>query len=184
LEPQTTKIDFTGEVEAFQGRKKARLEELQSRPLALPPPKPLASAPTCHEVAGFMPGRLEFETEYENEAETLIKDLEFGQVLAFGGDDQPAAVPPPPGQGVALVVASEPGADGDKEEPKEGEEVAKVEEKEVEPEVELELKLAILEMFNERYDRRVMSKELIFDRGLINYRTASQPLPNAEPLTV
>ncbi len=179
---QTSHPDLDTDVEAFAARKKARLEELQARPLALPPPKPLASAPTCHEVAGFMPGRLEFEHEYENEAETLIKDLEFAQVLDFGGDSQPQGVPPPPGQGVALVVAPEVGANGEGEaepakeedEPKEGEEAAaKAEEKEVEPEAELELKLTVLEMFNERYDRRVMAKDFIFDRGLMNYRTVS-----------
>ena len=49
----------------------------------------------------------------------------------------------------------------------------KSQEKEVEPEAELELKLTVLEMFNERYDRRVMAKDFIFDRGLMNYRTVS-----------
>lgn len=33
-----------------------------------------------------MPGRLEFETEYEQEAENLTKDMEFGKVYDFGGD--------------------------------------------------------------------------------------------------
>jgi transcriptional adapter 2-alpha len=36
-----------------------------------------------------MPGRLEFETEWENDAEALIKDMEFGLVHRYGGDDQP-----------------------------------------------------------------------------------------------
>lgn len=75
--------------ETFQARKKARIEEAQQRPVPIPPPKPLASAPTCHEIAGFMPGRLEFETEWENDAEALIKDMEFGLVHRYGGDDQP-----------------------------------------------------------------------------------------------
>lgn len=40
--------------------------------------KPIsASVPSCHEVQGYMPGRLEFEVEYENEAEVPIKDMIF-----------------------------------------------------------------------------------------------------------
>lgn len=35
-----------------------------------------------------MPGRLEFEHEYENEAEMSVKDLEFDQDLAEGADDE------------------------------------------------------------------------------------------------
>jgi transcriptional adapter 2-alpha len=39
-----------------------------------------------HEIATFLPGRLEFEHEIDNEAEDLVKDLEFGVCLAWGGD--------------------------------------------------------------------------------------------------
>ena len=54
---------------------------------APPPPKvPPTSAPGVHEVATFLPGRLEFEHELDNEAEDLVKDLEFGICLAYGGD--------------------------------------------------------------------------------------------------
>lgn len=53
----------------------------------LPPPKvPPTSAPGVHEIATFLPGRLEFEHELDNEAEELIKDLEFGICLQYGGD--------------------------------------------------------------------------------------------------
>lgn len=108
-----------------------------------------------------MPGRLEFETEYENEAETLVKDLEFGRVYQFGGDLQPAGEPP----------AKEAGEDEEEEEEEEKGPPPKMGEAEGdEPESELELKLAILEMFNERYDKRMANKELIFDRGLMNYK--------------
>ncbi|GAA5880125.1 hypothetical protein JCM3774_004156 [Rhodotorula dairenensis] len=178
--------------EPFQARKKARLEELQSRPIPLPPPKPLASAPTCHEIGGFMPGRLEFEHEWENEAEMLIKDLEFGRVYHFGGESQPAAVDPPLADDTAAAMAV--GSAADKQLASSGSggttdaEVQVVEptppvvdekplpdgEKEGdEPEAELDLKLSILEMFNERYDKRMAAKDLIFDRGLINYKTMS-----------
>lgn len=100
-----------------------------------------------------MPGRLEFETEYENEAETLVKDMDFGKVYQFGGDEQPGPE----------VEAVKPEGAADEEGGDELEE-------------ELELKLAVLEMFNERYDRRVAAKELIFDRGLMNYKTVSARL--------
>lgn len=119
----------------------------------------MASAPTCHDVAGFMPGRLEYETEYENDAETLVKDMEFGKVYQFGGDEQPAADDAPivevvKVEGEEAVLPTPPTPD--------------------EPEGDLVLKLAILEMFNERYDRRMAAKEIIFDRGLMNYRTVSR----------
>ncbi|GAA6042350.1 hypothetical protein JCM8097_003865 [Rhodosporidiobolus ruineniae] len=151
------------DVDTFPSRKASRLHELQSRPLPLPPPKPMASAPTCHELSGYMPGRLEFEHEWENEAEVLIKDMEFGRVYHFGGDSQPAGPPPPPAEG-----EGEGEGEGGEEKPlpegeKEGDE----------PEQELELKLTVLDMFNERYDKRMAAKELIFDRGLINYKTMS-----------
>lgn len=113
----------------------------------------MASAPSCHEVAGFMPGRLEYETEYENEAEGLVKDMEFGKVYQFGGDEQPAGEEP-----VKVEVVKPEGEDGVPLPPVD------------EPEADLMLKLAILEMFNEKYDRRMAAKEVIFDRGLMNYR--------------
>ncbi|ODQ63486.1 transcriptional adaptor 2 [Nadsonia fulvescens var. elongata DSM 6958] len=63
----------------FAQRKKARLEARRNLTPQLPIPKqkPVASVPACHDVQGFMPGRLEFETEYENEAEISVKDMVF-----------------------------------------------------------------------------------------------------------
>ncbi|KAI8924518.1 hypothetical protein BC831DRAFT_498467 [Entophlyctis helioformis] len=43
-----------------------------------PYPAP-ASQPTNHEIAGFMPGRREFELEFDNEAEQNVKDMEFNE---------------------------------------------------------------------------------------------------------
>lgn len=57
-------------------KKKRRLDERRNAPLP-PPRKPVASVPLCHEVQGFMPGRLEFEHEFENEAEITVKDMIF-----------------------------------------------------------------------------------------------------------
>lgn len=63
--------------EAFALKRKKRLEERLNAPLPPPIPKPPASVPLCHEIYGYMPGRLEFEQEYENEAEVSVKDMIF-----------------------------------------------------------------------------------------------------------
>ncbi|PKI83739.1 Ada2p [Malassezia vespertilionis] len=81
-------------IEDFQRERCERIERLREMQAAFvppkPPAKPLVSAPTSHsELAGFMPGRLEFEQEYEQDAEHLVKDMEFGRVYSFGGDQMP-----------------------------------------------------------------------------------------------
>lgn len=68
--------------EEFQARKKRRIdsrkeaiaEAAQTAPV---PTKPTSSVPSCHEVAGYMPGRLEFENEYFNEAEEAVQHMQF-----------------------------------------------------------------------------------------------------------
>lgn len=40
---------------------------------------PQASLPAMHEVTGYMPARGEFETEYENEFEAILKDFLFSE---------------------------------------------------------------------------------------------------------
>ncbi|KAL8735220.1 MAG: hypothetical protein Q9166_001096 [cf. Caloplaca sp. 2 TL-2023] len=67
--------------EEFQARKKRRIEDRkdaakQAAP-ATPKQKPTASVPACHEVQGYMPGRLEFETEFCNEAEEAVQHMIF-----------------------------------------------------------------------------------------------------------
>ncbi|EDO18912.1 hypothetical protein Kpol_1023p83 [Vanderwaltozyma polyspora DSM 70294] len=78
--------DITKNIEVQQDQfledRKTRIERFREKPLD-PPRKPVASVPSCHEVQGFMPGRLEFETEFENEAEGPVKDM------LFEADDQP-----------------------------------------------------------------------------------------------
>ncbi|KAG5518836.1 hypothetical protein PMAC_002366 [Pneumocystis sp. 'macacae'] len=49
--------------------------------------KPIVSTPSCHEIQGYMPGRLEFETEYENDAELTIKDINFGDDVSEDTED-------------------------------------------------------------------------------------------------
>jgi transcriptional adapter 2-alpha len=67
--------------EEFQARKKRRIESrkqaAKDAPPATPKKKPTASVPACHEVQGYMPGRLEFETEYANEAEEAVQLMQF-----------------------------------------------------------------------------------------------------------
>ena len=67
--------------EEFQARKKRRIEErreaAKSAPTLQPKTKPTASVPSCHEIQGYMPGRLEFETEYANEAEEAVQLMQF-----------------------------------------------------------------------------------------------------------
>ena len=67
--------------EEFQARKKRRIEErreAQKNAAPLPPKtKPTASVPSCHEIQGYMPGRLEFETEHANEAEEAVQLMQF-----------------------------------------------------------------------------------------------------------
>lgn len=68
--------------EEFQQRKKRRIEERKEAIKAqadttAAPAKPTSSVPSCHEVAGFMPGRLEFESEYFNDAEEAVQHMQF-----------------------------------------------------------------------------------------------------------
>jgi transcriptional adapter 2-alpha len=83
-------VQIEYDAEAFQARKRRRIEA-RAAIQKVPPvtkSKPVASTPSCHEVQGYMPGRLEFEHEYENDAEVSVKDLEFDADLAEGNDDE------------------------------------------------------------------------------------------------
>ncbi|KAI0733033.1 hypothetical protein C8Q72DRAFT_773180 [Fomitopsis betulina] len=72
----------------FQERKRRRISTMNTNPPPAPKVAP-TSAPSVHEVATFLPGRLEFEHELDNEAEDLVKDLEFGICWEWGGDEIP-----------------------------------------------------------------------------------------------
>ncbi|KAF9444781.1 SWIRM-domain-containing protein [Macrolepiota fuliginosa MF-IS2] len=78
-------LHFDVDPEEFQERKRRRIADMN--PVA-PPEQKVAptSAPGVHEIATFLPGRLEFEHELDNDAEDLVKDLEFGVCLEWGGD--------------------------------------------------------------------------------------------------
>lgn len=78
-------LQFEIDPAEFQDRKRRRISEMNNK---APPPPKLAptSAPAVHDITGFLPGRLEFEHEIENDAEDLVKDIEFGVCLDYGGD--------------------------------------------------------------------------------------------------
>lgn len=81
VDPKDTSLEQELPREKFQARKKRRIEErkdaAKNAPPAAPKQKPTASVPACHEVQGFMPGRLEFEVEYANEAEEAVQHMQF-----------------------------------------------------------------------------------------------------------
>ena len=92
-------LHFDVDASEFQERKRRRISNMNTAPA--PTPKvPPTSAPAVHEIATFLPGRLEFEHELDNEAEDLVKDLEFGIVTQYGGDSIPFddTAPPPPSE--------------------------------------------------------------------------------------
>ena len=79
--PHDTELANQISREDFQAKKKRRIESRkhaqQSAPALQPKTKPTASVPSCHEIQGYMPGRLEFETEYANEAEEAVQLMQF-----------------------------------------------------------------------------------------------------------
>ncbi|KAJ5614090.1 Transcriptional adapter 2 [Penicillium herquei] len=76
----------------FQSRKKRRIEERKEAAKAAPPTtpkqKPTASVPACHEVQGYMPGRLEFETEFLNDAEEAVQHMAFEPGAGIGANGE------------------------------------------------------------------------------------------------
>ncbi|KAG8956216.1 Transcriptional adapter ada2 [Tulasnella sp. 424] len=171
-------VKFDFDLEEFQARKKRRLEEIQKAPIEhTVSSKPLVSAPTNHEIAGYMPGRLEFETEVENEAEEQVKDLEFGLVMEYGGADQPEGDPPAAIMEAERKAANEEDGDGDGDVKMEDGSDKDKGKKDEEPDVplgpppvetpaSLELKLCLLAIYNEKINRRLETKAVVFDRAI------------------
>lgn len=80
--PHVIDHPLTDDMGEFMELRRKRLEKFNAHQQLIKSenskPKPsLASIPACHEIQGYMPGRLEFETEAENEAETVIKNMLF-----------------------------------------------------------------------------------------------------------
>ncbi|KAJ7285589.1 hypothetical protein C8J57DRAFT_1117992 [Mycena rebaudengoi] len=219
-------LKFDISPEEFQEKKRQRISAMNAIPI--PPPKIApTSAPGIHEIATFLPGRLEFEVELDNDAEDLVKDLEFGVCLEFGGDqiiedendldvkarvrweeDKRNGVVP----GSSVVVAERkvshkgkgpmptlngslhgtangvrPTINGNTtthaQQPPHSEDVvmangtATADEEEevtqlppVETQQSLTFKLTLLEMYAQRVEKRLESKGLMFDRGLLEYK--------------
>jgi len=73
-------LHFDVDASEFQERKRRRISNMDTAPAPTPKVPPI-SAPAVHEIATFLPGRLKFEHELDNEAEDLVKDLEFDTVV-------------------------------------------------------------------------------------------------------
>jgi len=201
---------FNIDPEAFQESKRRRISEMNA--MAPPPPKIApTSAPGIHEIATFLPGRLEFEHELDNDAEDLVKDLEFGICLEYGGDqiiedaddlDVRARLKweeerkqqldsgsftrgNGPMKGVVNGAINGHHANGDivKQESTKSEDIVMANGSQEEnggeeptqlPPFEttdsLTFKMTLLEMYLQRVDKRVESKALMFNRGLVDYK--------------
>ncbi|KDQ21201.1 hypothetical protein BOTBODRAFT_182607 [Botryobasidium botryosum FD-172 SS1] len=177
-------LEFDIDPETFHARKRQRMQEKRMEAFNAPPFQILTSGPTNHELQGYMPGRLEFETEVENDAEDLIKDLEFGLVMEYGGADQPA--PPEPEikpdeqeehahshNGKDRVRVKEesgaPSSPGDSMNI-DGSSNQKPAPDPIETHESLSLKLALLDMYKEKLDKREETKAFVFDRGLLDFK--------------
>jgi len=79
---------YSTDPESLRARKKQRIDDRRAASKLPLQAKfeTLTSAPSRHEVAGYMPGRLEFETEFFNEADERVKDMVF--------DDDPCSEDP------------------------------------------------------------------------------------------
>lgn len=60
----------------FLKNRKRRFDDRKKMPLP-PPKKVLTSQPLCSNIQKYMPGRLEFEEEAEDEAEKVVQDMVF-----------------------------------------------------------------------------------------------------------
>ncbi|KAJ3905382.1 hypothetical protein F5879DRAFT_743788 [Lentinula edodes] len=194
----------------FQDRKRRRITEMNAAPL--PPLKPTpVSLPGIHEITGFFPGRLEFEHEIDHEAEDLVKDLEFGVVMQYGGDQIPedendldvkarlrwederrnggtsgkkgVFAGKSAGKGLSNGIVNgyhsspplvpkevtAPSNSGNEEGNEED-----VEELTQPPPIETEdslaFKFTLMEMYFQRIEKRLESKSIIYDRGLLEYK--------------
>ena len=139
-----------------------------------------------------MPGRLEFEHEIDNDAEDMIKDLEFGLVFQWGGEEQvedPEDLKTRAEAYAARAAAMEKASKLDKDRhllngfhhdepgdhPKEkDDDKDKVEIPPLPDPIEtpesIELKLSLLEAYQERIERRLEGKVFVLERGLLDYK--------------
>jgi transcriptional adapter 2-alpha len=183
----------------FQERKRRRIANMNTTPAPAPKVAP-TSAPGVHEVATFLPGRLEFEHELDNEAEDLVKDLEFGICLFHGGEqiqedenearerlrreeDRRNGV-----ESKHVLVNGSSALNGhhlvngdvnrynivDDNKSEDNDADADVEENTqplpLETEDSVAFKLTVLEMYQNRVEKRHENKAIMFERGLLEYK--------------
>lgn len=179
--PEDTPVSNTEEMRATRRR---RIEYLALNP-PLPPAPVQNSGPTSHEIAGYMPGRLEFEHEAENDAEELIKDIEFGIVQVYGGDEQDQDPTDLVRRSEAIKQRQEAAKALPKMDPNGTLRNTPIEVKEEDDESKDELppipdaietresintKLALLHAYGDRLDKREHAKALLLDRSLLEAR--------------
>jgi transcriptional adapter 2-alpha len=175
-ECKVTDQTFDIDAREFHSHKRARIAAMRQSALDLAnavskPHTILTSAPTNHEIQGYMPGRLDFETEVENEAEDAVKDMDFGLVMEYGGADQPEPGPPP-----TPALDHEPGSsesrkdgDGGDAESNDTTLVGTLPDP-IETADSTMLKLSMLGIYYEKLDRRQEAKSFVFDRGMLDYK--------------
>lgn len=182
----------------FQSRKRKRIAEMHMAP---PPPlKPApVSVPGIHEIATYLPGRLEFEHEIDNEAEDVVKDLEFGVCLDFGGDEIPiddndldvkarakweeekknGRLPPPPQSQPPAAKTAPPPVNGISNTTQDvkmenADDENAIEEATGPPPIEtpdsMAFKFTLIDMYRDRVAKREEAKAIMFDRGLLEYK--------------
>ncbi|KAL5507564.1 ADA2 [Sanghuangporus vaninii] len=216
------RMDFSFDVDpsTFHERKRRRISAMSAAVANSKPVPAPTSAPGVHDVATFLPGRLEFEHELDNDAEDLIKDLEFGVVREYGGEDilidtndvdvqarnkleeerrrgkeRGKALIGPDGREqstdsvdvMASLINGYELANGHaevrreklpKEEGKDGKDAqgegGETEEPVLPPPYEtrdsVNFKLSLLTMYNQRVEKRLENKAIMFDRGLLEYK--------------
>lgn len=76
--PDITKDQITISQEKFLEERRARLEWFSKLPIPQLR-KPFSSVPSCHDIQGFMPARMDFENEFEDDAENSIKEMVFNE---------------------------------------------------------------------------------------------------------
>ncbi|KAF9482230.1 SWIRM-domain-containing protein [Pholiota conissans] len=206
-------LEFDIPPEEFHERKRRRISAMNDQEIPVPKDPP-TSAPGLHDIATFLPGRLEFEHEVDNDAEDLVKDLEFGIVTDYGGDqiiedendldvrarakweeDKRLGIVPTP-----QTLRSPPTAHTGKGPPPNGKtnghhvngDIRKLKTEDIsmtslngsaddeaeepaqpqpyETQDSLAFKLTLLEMYYQRVDKRLETKAVIFERGLLEYK--------------
>ncbi|XBW35510.1 hypothetical protein QEN19_001083 [Hanseniaspora menglaensis] len=74
--PDITKDEIKISQNDFMDERRKRVERFAKLPIPQLR-KPFSSVPSCHDIQGFMPARMDFEHEFEDDAENSIKEMTF-----------------------------------------------------------------------------------------------------------